>query len=230
MSTIGAVGSNSMNMQGMHGGRRRPDPAEMAEKLFSKLDTNGQGYIEQSDLQNAFSQIGSTGESGSASDLFAKLDSNSDGKVTKDEFSSALKAAAEELDSQFASMRMQEGMSGSMPPPPPPPGNDAGFTKDELSSQLDEIGSSDSQRASLISDIVQNFDEADTDGDGKVSFKEAMAYDQGQSSATGSTSSQTVAGTEDSSRKLMMQIMQLMHAYNPEGSDRNTAATIITTA
>lgn len=229
MSTIGAAGNNSVNMQGMHGGRRRPDPAEMAEKLFSKLDANGQGYIEQSDLQNAFSQIGSAGESGSASDLFAKLDSNSDGKVTKDEFSSALKAAAEELDSQFASMRMQEGMSGSRPPPPPP-GNGAGFTKDELSSQLNEIGSSDSERSSLISDIVQNFDKADTDGDGKVSFKEAMAYDQSQSSATGSTNRETVAGTEDSSRKLMMQIMQLMHAYNPEGNDNNAAATIITTA
>jgi len=200
----------------------------MAEQLFSKLDTSGQGYIEQSDLQNAFSQIGSTGESGSASDLFAKLDSNSDGKVTKDEFSSALKAAAEELDNQFTSMRMQKGMSGSMPPPPP--GSDAGFTKDELSSQLNEIGTSDSQRSSLISDIVQNFDEADSDGDGKVSFKEAMAYDQEQSSTTGSTNSETVARTEDSSRKLMMQIMQLMHAYNPENNEKNTAATLIATA
>jgi hypothetical protein len=114
--------------------------------------------------------------------------------------------------------------------PPPPPGSDAGFTKDELSSQLNEIGTSDSQRSSLISDIVQNFDEADSDGDGKVSFKEAMAYDQEQSSTTGNTNSETVARTEDSSRKLMMQIMQLMHAYNPENNEKNTAATLIATA
>lgn len=229
MSTIGAVGSNSMIMQGMQGGRRRPDPAEMAEKLFSKLDTNGQGYIEQSDLQNAFSQIGSAGESGSAGDLFAKLDSDSDGKVTKDEFSTALKAAAEQLDNQFASMRMQGG--GSMPPPPPPPGNDAGFTKDELSSQLDEIGSSDSQRSSLISDIVQNFDKADTDGDGKVSFSEAMAYDQSQSStSTGTENSEMQAAAEDSNQKLMMQIMRLMQAYNTDNGDGNSLGTIETTA
>lgn len=228
MSTIGAVGSNSMSMQGMHGGRRRPDAAEMAEKLFSKLDTSGQGYIEQSDLQKAFSQIGSTSESESASDLFAKLDSDSDGKVTKDEFSTALKAAAEQLDNQFASMRMQGG--GAMPPPPPPPGNDAGFTKGELSSQLNEIGSSDSERSSLISDIVQNFDEADTDGDGKVSFQEAMTYEQSQSSSSGSSEANATVASEDSNQKLMMQIMRLMQAYNPENGEKNAATTIATTA
>ena len=81
------------------------------------------------------------------------------------------RALAEELDSQFDQSRMQNAMSamggmGSMPPPPPE--NDTGFTEEELTEQLSEIGSSDSQRASLISNIVENFDAADTDGDGKV--------------------------------------------------------------
>jgi hypothetical protein len=126
-------------------------------------------------------------------------------------------------------MRMQ---GGGMPPPPPPRGNDAGFTKDELSSQLNEIGSSDSERSSLISDIVQNFDEADTDGDSKVSFREAMAYDQSQSSSSGSseTKETAIVATEDSNQKLMMQIMRLMQAYNPENSEKNAATTIATTA
>jgi len=33
--------------------RHRPDPAKMATDLFSKLDTTGKGYIEQSDLETA---------------------------------------------------------------------------------------------------------------------------------------------------------------------------------
>lgn len=226
MSTIGAVGS-STGMQAMRemGGRRRPDPAELAEKLFAQLDTSGQGYIEQSDLQKAFNQISGTGDTSSASDLFSKLDADSDGKVTKNEFSSALQAAAEQLDNQFANMRIQGGM------PPPPPQNDAGFTKDELQSQLGEIGSSDSKRSSLISDIVQNFDKADTDGDGKVSFKEAMAFEQSQSTSTSTGTSETgAAASDDSNAKLMMQIMRLIQAYSIDSGDKNTANTIATSA
>lgn len=223
MSSIGAVGSNSMMTQGM-GGRRRPDPAEMAEKLFAQLDTDGQGYIEQSDLQQALNKVGAAGESSSAASLFSQLDGNSDGKVTKDEFASALQAAAEQLDSQFANLRLQQGGM----PPAPPPGNDAGFTKEELSSQLSEIGTSDSKRASLISNIVDNFDKADTDGDGKVSFKEAMVYDQGSSASAGGSTSATGSSStaEDASLKLMQQIMRLMHAYNLDnGSTTSTIAT-----
>lgn len=63
-----------------------------------------------------------------------------------------------------------------MPPPPPVERRERvpairGFTKDELTSQLSDIGSSDSTRSSLISNIINNFDEADTDSDGKVSFQ-----------------------------------------------------------
>ncbi|MBI2308849.1 MAG: EF-hand domain-containing protein [Rhodocyclales bacterium] len=223
MSSIGAVGNSGLMMHGM-GGRPRPNPAEMADKLFGALDTGNQGYIEQSDLESALGKIG-TGDTGAA-ELFAQLDGNSDGKVSKDEFSSALQAAAAQLDAQFGEMRMQGGM-----PPPPPPGDDAGFTKDELENQLSEIGASDSKRASLISEIVDNFDAADADGDGKVSFKEAMAYDQGQDS-TGTRSATDdgagrVAAGEDSNLKLMLQVMRLVQAYD---LDDNSGAAISTAA
>lgn len=229
MSSISGIGSSmSMMMQGMHGARQRPDPSQMAEDLFSKLDTSGQGYIQKSDLETAFSKISSssssdsaTSSTASADDLFSTLDANGDGKVTKDEFTNGLKKVAEQLDNQFMSMRLRGGMQGAggMPPPPPQDGaDDAGFTKDELTSQLNSAGSSDSKMSSLISNIVSNFDKADTDGDGKVSFKEAMAYDQGASgSASGSSStsssSDTAATASDTNAKLMLQIMQLMQTY-----------------
>jgi Ca2+-binding EF-hand superfamily protein len=159
-------------------------------QLFSRLDSKGQGYLEKSDFAAAFSAIGESDES-TVADVFAVLDGDSDGKVTESEFSSTLSQLQQELDSQFTQMRMQgmagqgpQGMAGGMPPPPP---NDEGFTEDELTAQLEEIGDSDSDRASLISDIVANFEAADTDSDGKVSFQEAMAYKNEQSGETDTT-------------------------------------------
>lgn len=208
MSSINSIGSMSSGMAMMQG-MRRPDPAKMAENLFSKLDTSGQGYLQKSDLQTAFDGIASVSGSSETSstnvdDLFSQLDTDSDGKVTKDEFSSSLSKLAEQLEEQFQSMRMQGGMGGpggmGRMPPPPPPADDSGFTQEELSSQLEAIGETDSQRASLISNIVENFETADTDGDGNAEMR------------------------------LMQQIMRLMQAYNGDGGQGAAASTLSVTA
>lgn len=237
MSSIGSLGSTSSSMAMMHG-MRRPDPAKMAEDLFSKLDTSGQGYLQKSDLQAAYDSISTSSSSSTTSstdtssvdDLFAQLDGDSDGKVTQQEFSDSLQKVADQLEQQFQSMRMQGGGMGGMPPPPPP-SDDAGFTKDELTSQLDEIGSTDSVRSTLISNIVQNFEAADTNGDGKVSFSEAQAYDQSSSTSSGSSTTASTAtdGTSSSSAgnsldaKVMLQIMRLMQAYGQNNDSSSVA-------
>jgi len=205
--------------------------SQMASLLFSKLDTKSQGYIEKSDLATAFGNIASQkNDSTSVDDVFAALDGDSDGKVTENELSSVLSKLQEQLDSQFNQSRMQgmgghggpQGMSGM--PPPPPPGDDAGFTKDELTQQLESADSSDSARNSLISNVVQNFDAADSNSDGKVSFQEAMAYDQSsQDSATADAGSTQSASANDDAR-IMMKIMQLMHAYGG-GQDSASSST-----
>ena len=112
---------------------------------------------------------------------------------------SGFKKIAEELDSQFDQSRMQGAMSAMGNMPPPPPQNDTGFTKDELNQQLSEIGSSDSQRSSLLTKIVNNFDKADTNSDGKVSFQEAMAYDKSTSSSSSSTSTSSTSDSASTS-------------------------------
>lgn len=192
MSSISSVSSSILSSLFSSRNTRTGSSSSAVETLFSQLDTTGKGYLEKSDLSTAFAQISSSSKSSSSSasvdDVFAKLDSDNDGKVTEDELSSGLDALASELDAQFNQMRM----SGAMPPPPPPSDSDTGFTQDELESQLSEIDSSDSQRSDLLNKIVANFDAADTDSDGKVSFAEAQAYDQSTSS-TSSTSSSTSA-------------------------------------
>lgn len=225
-SSIGSIGSNSSYMTGMQR-PPRPDSSKLAEDLFSQIDSTGKGYIEKSDLESAFQQV-SSANGASADELFTSLDSDGDGKVTQDEMSSGLKSLMESLDSQFQSTRMNEAMGGM--PPPPPPENDTGFTKEELQSQLDEIGSSDSERSSLISSVIENFDTADTDGDGKVTFKEAMAYEQSSASAsTSTTSTSDTSATASSSgstsdAQLMLQIMKLAQAYGLFGEEQKSSS------
>lgn len=203
--------------------------SQMASLLFSKLDTKSQGYLEKSDLTSAFSQIasttGSSSSTTSADDVFSALDTNSDGKVTKDEFASVLAKLQESVSSQYGGGQMQG--AGGMAPPPPPPADDAGFTKDELTSQLQSADSSDTKRSDLLNKIVSNFSSADTDGDGKVSFKEAIAYDkstQSTSSTNSSSSTTTTASTTatNSDAQLMKKIMQLMQAYGTGQNQENS--------
>lgn len=197
MSSISSISSSILSSLFSTKNTRTSSSSSAVENLFSQLDTTGKGYLEKSDLTTAFSQISSSstssGSSASVDDVFAKLDSNSDGKVTEDELSAGLDALASELDAQFNQMRMGGGM-----PPPPPSDSDTGFTQDELESQLSEIGSSDSKRSDLLNKIVANFDSADTNSDGKVTFAEAQAYDQSTSSTSASTSSTSSASTETS--------------------------------
>lgn len=197
--------------------------SQMASMLFSKLDTKSQGYLEKSDLAAAFSQITTNASqstsSTSAEDVFTALDSNSDGKVTKDEFATVLAKLQESVSSQFGGP-----MQGPGGMPPPPPADDAGFTKEELTSQLESVDSSDTKRTELINKIVENFEAADTDSDGKVSFKEAMAYDKSTESTsasdTGTATATTTANNSDA--EVMMKIMQLMHAYGTGQDQENS--------
>jgi Ca2+-binding EF-hand superfamily protein len=206
--------------------------SQLSSKLFSALDTKSQGYLEKSDFVSAFSKIASTSASTSSSsasvdDVFSALDGNSDGKVTKDEFASTLA----KLQEQFDSSRMHSGgghggPQGAGGPPPPPPASDAGFTKDELSSQLEEVSSSsESNSTELLSKIVNNFEAADTNSDGKVSFTEAMAYDMSSQNSTASdatTSTGSASNTNTSDAGVMMKIMQLMQAYGSGSEDKSS--------
>lgn len=195
---------------------QRPDPSQMASKLFSRLDSKNQGYIEKSDLQSAFDQISGSSSSGSSvDDVFSQLDNDGDGKVTKQEMSDSLAKMAEQLDSQFNNLRMGGmggmGRMGGM--------NGEGLTKDQLTSMADET----SAASSRLTNLVANFDEADTNGDGKVSAQEAMTFSQAsQQNATTSTSSASANGSGASGNSeagVMMKIMQLVHAYGGLGQE-----------
>jgi len=237
MSSISSI--NGSGAGAMYGGMKalqKPDTAKMAEDLFSKLDTKGQGYIEKSDLQAALSNVSGSDSSSnsSADDLFAKLDGDGDGKVTQSEMQATLEKLASELDGPFPKMRMQG--QGDMPPPPPGGEDDSGLTKDQLSSMSEKLSATDSEGSQTLSDIAANFDAADSNGDGKVSASEAKAYEDakntsGSDSASADSATTTAsAGTSSLDQQFMKQMMQLIHAYGGGGDRDRNGAGISTTA
>jgi len=188
--------SSAMMMKGM----QRPDPSNMAEDLFSKLDTKGQGYIEISDLESALSRShssNSSSRSNIADKIFSKLDGDGDGKVTKEDMSATVQKISSELDGPSPRMRMQ----GDMPPPPPP----------SSSQDVQEASSTDSTTSS-----PQSSDPADTNSDGTVSAQEGLASEAEQSLSGSSTdgSSLSASSTSSADAKFMKQMMQLLKSYD----------------
>ena len=209
-SAIGGAGGCSSAMMGGMNGMQRPNPSKMADQLFSKLDTKGQGYIEKSDLQSAFDQVlskSSSGNTPSVDDVFKALDGDGDGKVTKQEMSDSVKKLADQLDSQFQSMRMS--------------GNGGGMSKSDISSMAESTTGSASQ---TLNTLAQNFDAADTNRDGKISAQEAMAF-QASNETTLSSS-----GAQSDDARVMARIMDLMASYGVFNQDRQASGSTISTA
>lgn len=187
-----------------------PPQSQAADKLFSQLDAMGQGSIQSGDLQSAFDRISgasaspasATGTPVSATDLFSKLDGDSDGKITRSEFSASINQLAGQLDQHYMRMRMQGSCAM------PTAGNDAGFTREELTTQ--------------IANIAGNFDRADADGNGRVSLREARAFLQA-GSADPAAAVQTAA-TDNRNVEMMLQVVRLMQAYGVVQGPGNTAS------
>lgn len=200
--------------------------SQIASNLFSKIDSKQQGYIDKSELQQAFTEISGSSDSSSTDALFSKLDGDGDGKITQNELSIGLDALAESLLSQL----QQSQMSGmGLMPPPPGAGDDEGLSKDQLSSIANDASTDDSAKAKLTS-LVQNFDAADSNQDGKVSAQEAMAFDQSQTGETGSTGASATDGSIEVQAQLMAQLMQLIQSYGGSDSNDTHGSTVSVTA
>lgn len=217
------------------------DASQLASNLFSKLDTKKQGYIDKSELASALSGASGSSDSAdsSADALFTQLDTDGDGKITESELSSSLQTLADTLMGQLRQSQLQ-------PPPPPPPddGSDAGLTEDQLTSMASELSSVDSTRASLLSELAENFSAADTNADGKISRQEAMSFKQANSSdsasggsggsdstiaATTAASTGSTSATEDQtlSEQVMLQLVALLRSYGSNAGADSTSATTL---
>ena len=160
--------------------------SKFAEALLTSLDSDSSGSVDSTEFSSAALKLANADES-AINNAFKALDSNGDGSVSIDEMTSMLSA------------QQSTAASGSMPPPPMRPSSstqeDSGYTKDELTSMASEVSSTDSNLASLLSSVAENFSAADTNGDGKVTSAEAMAYQQSTQDTTNGTDASKVAAS-----------------------------------
>lgn len=225
-SAISGIGSGLSMMSGM-GRMQRPDSSQMVEQAFANIDTEGKGYIELEDIEAALDQMASSDSGASEADaeeLFSALDSDGDGQVTSDEMSSSVQAFSDTL----SALQGMGGMAGMPPPPPPASDEDAGFTEEELTSQLadlnasDDLSEADVERAELLTNVLSQFDTADADGDGRVTFDEAMALEQSSDEETATSTAQSTNNESTTSDAMVMRtIMQLVQTY---GTSDTTSA------
>lgn len=176
-----------------------------ASDLFSKLDSSNKGYLDQADFSAALQSLATDSSDDQSSQWFSQLDGDADGKLTSEEFSSAV---SEQLYNARGGMAPMPGMR-----PPPPKEQDGGKSVDELTQLLDEVKTTDSAIAADLQRLIDQFDSADADQDGKVSHDEAMAFKDSQQP--------TSRSSDTSQQQLQQTLLQLMKSYGA-GMDSST--------
>jgi Ca2+-binding EF-hand superfamily protein len=95
-------------------------PAALQEKLFNKLDVNGDGGIDQSELGSFLDYVSSASGSTTQTDtsqLFKTLDADGDGAISKQELTDGAKKLFEQLRTQLASAQSDKADESHKPDP-----------------------------------------------------------------------------------------------------------------
>jgi hypothetical protein len=102
--------------------------SQMREERFKRLDANGDGVIDKSELQAGMkSKAGKNAPT--VDEIFDRVDLNKDGVIDKDED----EAAAKEMENNMPAHRGQEANKGKSGFPPPPGDSEVSSTADKLS-------------------------------------------------------------------------------------------------
>jgi len=185
---INGINSSNSLMGQLNMTSARPKPEEM----FAKIDSNGDGSIDRTEMQSFSEQISNQdGDAIDISQMFAEIDTDGDGAISQDEFLAAKPPAP------------PQGMGPGEPPDPEKMfgdmdiNGDGSITKDEMKSFMEKMPAHGGQTP----DIDKMFSETDTDGDGKISKEEFVA-------------------TETKRRQQMQAQIQIMMGQNqPDSND-----------
>jgi len=151
VSSVGSAAGYSAAAMCSAGSR---GPAALQEKLFSKLDVNGDGGIDQSELGDFLNYVSSATGSASQTDsaqLFKTLDADGDGAISKQELTDGAKKLFEQLRTQLMSTQGEKSGEAQSAHKPDPKelfakidaNGDGSISQDELStfmSQKPEAG------------------------------------------------------------------------------------------
>ena len=141
-SVSGSAGFSTAMLSGSQC-RGSRDPQALQEKLFSKLDVNGDGSIDQGELTQFTDFVSSstsgtsvTSDTSGATDLFKAMDTDGDGTISKTELADGAKKLFDELRTQLMSQAAATSSdaqgtdntqgASQAPPQGPPPGRPPG--------------------------------------------------------------------------------------------------------
>jgi Ca2+-binding EF-hand superfamily protein len=156
MMTNGVTSGGGFSAMGVWGGQR-PDPAQMQAKFFAKVDANGDGGIDKTELTDAIDEMkkrsGSTAEV-DVDALFSALDTAGDGSISQTELSENDRALFETLREQLGGPR-HFGHHGGPPPAPPTQAN-----ADDLFAEMDSDEDGSISKDELTAAITAQFERA----------------------------------------------------------------------
>ena len=150
---------------------------QLQQRLFSKIDANGDGTVSQSELETAVTKAGGTTKSADA--LYAALDPNNSGSVSKQQFAQnlPLPSFSPAMGAQLIADQAQMCASSAGATP-------ASFSKQTLFTQLDANGDGSLTKSEL--------EQAVTKAGGTVASADAL-YAKLDPKNTGSVSEQQFA-------------------------------------
>ena len=201
MSTISAVSSSGDAWSHMKAKR-----ADMQQKMFAKVDADGSGGIDKTELQTLVDKVAKkTGVTSTPStdELFSKVDTNGDGTVSSDELSKGMKDIMPPPSTmEFAQSRSDSGTSGNSSTG----SSDDLFgkvdtdgsgtvSKDELQSLMDKMSADQGTSKTDSTTSSDLFAKLDSNGDGSLSKTEFEAgRPQGQNSTQGAQGPEGAGG------------------------------------
>src|SRR5215469_10500907 len=173
-----AQGALAVLIQAPTGNAPASAASQAAQQLFSQIDTNGDGSISQSELEQAVTAAGGAIQAADA--LYAQLDPNNTGSVSEQTFAQALQPPSPTGNSSqdaIASLRQAAASSGA-------PAGSPGQLAQTLFSQIDTNGDGSITQSEL--------EQAVTAAGGTTQAADAL-YAQLDPNNTGSVSEQTFA-------------------------------------
>jgi len=175
--------------------------AQITSSVFDKLDTKSQGFIDKAELTTAFEDAG-------VQDMDVEaIDSDKDGKITKSEMTVGVENLIAQLESSALSGMNGSGTTSSS--------DDIQIPDSEISSEAAPKEASAPPPGKKESPVTgaaatsENYEAADTNKDGKVSVKEAVAYAAAQEAKLETTK----AATAKEEQTNPYNVAQAMQAY-----------------
>lgn len=178
MSSISGISSASSAWSGMSTMRGHRPPGGMdPAKMFAKVDADGSGGVDKSELQSLLDDVTQkTGVSNSTStdELFSQIDSNGDGNLSQDELGEGMKSIMPPPPSTMDFAQSRSGSGDDLFGKLDTDGSGA-VSQDELQALLDKVASDHGTNSASASSGSDMFAKLDTDGNGSLSQAEFKA-------------------------------------------------------